>query len=91
MPQSGCALSIPEALGVVGVVLPDKSPLLSMVTILGAAIAGGNAVIMVPSQKHPLPTLAFVQVEFDVKETVKQVSSGRRSVKVKISKRCTHV
>lgn len=62
MLQSGSALSIPEALGVVGVVLPDKNPLLSMVTLLGAAIAGGNAVIMVPSQKHPLPTLAFVQV-----------------------------
>lgn len=62
MPQSGSALSFPEALGVVGVVLPDKSPLLSMVTLLGAAIATGNAVIMVPSQKHPLPALEFVQV-----------------------------
>lgn len=62
MPQSGSALSFPEALGVVGVVLPDKNPLLSMVTLLGAAIATGNAVIMVPSQKHPLPALEFVQV-----------------------------
>ncbi|KAM4531511.1 aldehyde dehydrogenase family 16 member A1 [Odontesthes bonariensis] len=62
MPQSGSALSFPEALGVVGVVLPDKNPLLSMVTLLGAAIATGNAVIMVPSQKYPLPALAFIQV-----------------------------
>ncbi|XP_041824718.1 aldehyde dehydrogenase family 16 member A1 [Melanotaenia boesemani] len=62
MPQSGSALSFPEALGVVGVVLPDKNPVLSMVTLLGAAIATGNAVIMVPSQKHPLPALAFIQV-----------------------------
>ncbi|XP_044036203.1 aldehyde dehydrogenase family 16 member A1 [Siniperca chuatsi] len=62
VPQSGTALSLPEALGVVGVVLPDKDPLLSMVTILGAAITTGNAVIMVPSQKYPLPALAFVQV-----------------------------
>ncbi|XP_058509018.1 aldehyde dehydrogenase family 16 member A1 [Solea solea] len=62
MPQSGSALSIPEALGVVGLVLPDKNPLLSMVTLLGAAIATGNAVIMVPSQKNPLPALAFIQV-----------------------------
>lgn len=62
MPQSGSALSLPEALGVVGVVLPDKNPLLSMVTLLGAGIANGNAVIMVPSQKYPLPTLAFIQV-----------------------------
>ncbi|XP_076609675.1 aldehyde dehydrogenase family 16 member A1 [Chaetodon auriga] len=62
VPQSGSALSLPEALGVVGVVLPDKNPLLSMVTLLGSAIATGNAVIMVPSQKHPLPALAFIQV-----------------------------
>lgn len=62
MPQSGSALSFPEALGVVGVVLPDKNPLLSMVTLLGAAIATGNAVVMVPCQKYPLPALAFIQV-----------------------------
>ncbi|XP_068606185.1 aldehyde dehydrogenase family 16 member A1 [Brachionichthys hirsutus] len=62
MPQSGSAFSIPEALGVVGVVLPDKNPLLSMVTVLGAAIATGNAVIMVPSQRYPLPALTFIQV-----------------------------
>ncbi|XP_078125582.1 aldehyde dehydrogenase family 16 member A1 [Sander vitreus] len=62
LPQSGSALSLPEALGVVGLVLPDENPLLSMVTLLGAAIANGNAVVMVPSQKYPLPALAFIQV-----------------------------
>ncbi|XP_039893293.1 aldehyde dehydrogenase family 16 member A1 [Simochromis diagramma] len=62
MPNSGSALSIPEALGVMGVVLPDYNPLLSMVTVLGATIATGNAVIMVPSQKYPLPVLAFIKV-----------------------------
>lgn len=62
MPKSGSALSVPEALGVVGVVLPDKNPLLSMVTLLGATIATGNAVILVPSQKYPLPALTFIQV-----------------------------
>lgn len=45
-----------------GIVLPEKNPILSMVTLLGAAIATGNAVIMVPSQKYPLPALAFIQV-----------------------------
>ncbi|XP_042183801.1 aldehyde dehydrogenase family 16 member A1-like [Oncorhynchus tshawytscha] len=62
VPQSGSALSIPEALGVVGVVLPDSSPLLSMVSLLAAAVAMGNAVIMVPSPKYPLPALEFIQV-----------------------------
>lgn len=62
MPQSGSALSIADPQGVIGIVLPDKSPLLSTVTVLGAAIATGNAVIMVPSQTYPVPTLTFIQV-----------------------------
>lgn len=62
MPRSGSGLSLPEALGVVGVVLPDSNPLLSLVTVLGAAVATGNAVILVPSQKYPLPALMFIQV-----------------------------
>ncbi|XP_068593136.1 aldehyde dehydrogenase family 16 member A1 [Cebidichthys violaceus] len=62
LPQCGSALSLPEALGVVGIVLPDNTPLLSMVTLLGAAVGNGNAVVMVPGQKHPLPALAFIQV-----------------------------
>lgn len=79
MPQSGSALSVPEALGVVGVVLPDENPLLSMVTLLGAAVATGNAVVMVPSQKYPLPALLFIQV------CVK--TSGTKSVTIKAFRR----
>ncbi|XP_071330806.1 aldehyde dehydrogenase family 16 member A1 [Trachinotus anak] len=80
MPQSGSALSLPEALGVVGLILPDKNPLLSMVTLLGAAIATGNAVIMVPSQKNPLPVLAFIQVlqSSDLPAGLVNVISGSR-------------
>uniref|UniRef100_A0A8C6WK34 Aldehyde dehydrogenase 16 family, member A1 n=1 Tax=Neogobius melanostomus TaxID=47308 RepID=A0A8C6WK34_9GOBI len=62
MPQPGSALSIADPQGVIGIVLPDKSPLLSTVTVLGAAIATGNAVVMVPSQKNPIPTITFIQV-----------------------------
>lgn len=59
---SGSGLSLPDALGVVGAVLPDSNPLLSLVTVLGAAIATGNAIILVPGQKYPLPALTFIQV-----------------------------
>ncbi|KAM9843179.1 aldehyde dehydrogenase family 16 member A1 [Aulostomus maculatus] len=78
--QSGCGLSFPEALGVVGIILPSKPPLLSMVTLLGAAIVTGNAVIMVPSQKYPLPALAFIQVlqSSDLPEGLVNIITGRR-------------
>lgn len=62
LPQSGSALSTPEALGVVGVILPSSKPILSLVSLLGAAVAMGNAVVMVPSEKYPLPALDFIQV-----------------------------
>ncbi|XP_061080748.1 aldehyde dehydrogenase family 16 member A1 [Conger conger] len=62
LPQSGSALSLSEPIGVVGVVLPDRSPLLSLVSLLGAALAAGNAVVMIASEKYPLPALEFIQV-----------------------------
>ncbi|XP_035253943.1 aldehyde dehydrogenase family 16 member A1 [Anguilla anguilla] len=62
LPQSGSALSFPEPMGVMGVVLPDRSPLLSLVSLLGATLAAGNAVVMIPSEKYPLPALEFIQV-----------------------------
>ncbi|KAM9780281.1 aldehyde dehydrogenase family 16 member A1 [Neosynchiropus ocellatus] len=80
VPQSGCGLSIPEALGVIGVVLPDQNPLLAMVTVLGAAVATGNAVVMVPSESCPLPVLAFIQVlqSADLPAGLVNVVTGRR-------------
>ncbi|XP_077354746.1 aldehyde dehydrogenase family 16 member A1 isoform X4 [Festucalex cinctus] len=80
VPQSGAGFSIPEALGVVGVVLPDKHPLLSMVTLLGAALASGNAVVMVPSQEYPLPALTFIQVllSSDLPAGLVNIVTGRR-------------
>ncbi|XP_034150993.1 aldehyde dehydrogenase family 16 member A1 isoform X2 [Esox lucius] len=80
VPQSGSALSIPEALGVVGVVLPDSSPLLSMVSLLVAAVAMGNAVVMVPSPKNPLPALEFIQVlqSSDIPAGVVNILTGGR-------------
>uniref|UniRef100_H3D0P4 Aldehyde dehydrogenase 16 family, member A1 n=1 Tax=Tetraodon nigroviridis TaxID=99883 RepID=H3D0P4_TETNG len=80
MPQSGFAISVPEAVGVVGVLLPDNNPLYSLVTLLGAAVATGNAVIIVPSQKYPLPALLFIQVlqACDLPAGLVSILTGRR-------------
>ncbi|KAM9783853.1 aldehyde dehydrogenase family 16 member A1 [Syngnathus typhle] len=80
VPQSGTGLSIPEALGVLGVVLPNKHLLLSMVTLLGAALTSGNAIVMVPSQEYPLPALAFIQVllSSDLPAGLVSIITGRR-------------
>ncbi|KAB5553526.1 hypothetical protein PHYPO_G00039670 [Pangasianodon hypophthalmus] len=78
LPHTGSALSTPEALGVVGVVLPDTKPLLSMVSVLGATVSMGNAIVMVPSEKFPLPALDFIPVlqASDIPVGVVSVISG---------------
>ncbi|CAN9505151.1 unnamed protein product [Ophioblennius macclurei] len=80
MPKSGSALSFPEALGVVGIVLPEKRPLLSMVSLLGAAVLAGNAAVMIPSEKNPLPVLKFIQVlqASDLPAGLVSVITGKR-------------
>ncbi|PZO68265.1 MAG: aldehyde dehydrogenase [Paracoccus denitrificans] len=42
-------LSLNEPWGVTGIVCPDAQPLLSMVTLLGAALAMGNRVVAIPA------------------------------------------
>lgn len=45
-------VSLNEPWGVVGLVCPDHQPLLSMVTLIGTALAMGNRVVAVPSPAH---------------------------------------
>ncbi|MBM3568512.1 MAG: aldehyde dehydrogenase family protein [Alphaproteobacteria bacterium] len=61
-PLRGVALAMPEALGVIGAICPDDMPLLSFVSIWAPALAMGNRVVAVPSQRCPLPATDFYQV-----------------------------
>ncbi|XP_063046894.1 aldehyde dehydrogenase family 16 member A1 [Engraulis encrasicolus] len=80
LPQSGSALSISEPVGVIGVVLPDSKPLLPLLSLLAAAVATGNAVVMVPSEKYPLPALELIQVlqSSDIPGGVVSIITGGR-------------
>ena len=55
-------LAMNEPLGVMGVICPEEAPLLSMVSLLAPALAMGNRVVMLASQKHPLVAGDFMQV-----------------------------
>jgi acyl-CoA reductase-like NAD-dependent aldehyde dehydrogenase len=54
--------TIPEPTGVVGIVAPDAPPLLGVVRRLAPALCGGNAVVVVVSEAHPLPGLTLGEV-----------------------------
>ena len=53
--------SIPEPTGVVAVLAPQDSSLLGLVSVLAPAVAGGNVVVAVSSQRRPLPAITLAE------------------------------
>lgn len=54
--------TLPEPVGVVGVVAPTEAPLLGFVSTVVPAIVSGNAVVALTSEKFPLSALSFAEV-----------------------------
>ncbi len=79
-PLRGVALAMNEPLGVVGVACPDEHPLLAFVSLLAPAVAMGNRIIVIPSQRHPLAATDFYQVleTSDVPGGVINIVTGER-------------
>ena len=76
--------SIPEATGVVGVVAPEGSSLLGLVSRLAPVLVGGNTAIVIASETRPLPavTLAEVLATSDVPGGVVDLITGHRRERV---------
>jgi len=73
--------TIPEPTGVVGVVAPETSSLLGLVSRLAPPLVTGNVVVAIASEARPLPaiTLAEVLETSDVPGGVVNVLTGLRS------------
>jgi aldehyde dehydrogenase (NAD+) len=61
-PARVVTLALHEPVGVVGIVAPDNQPLLNFVSLVAPALAMGNTVIAVPSERHPLLATDLYQV-----------------------------
>jgi acyl-CoA reductase-like NAD-dependent aldehyde dehydrogenase len=72
--------TIPEPTGVVGVVAPESSALLGLVSRLAPPIVTGNAVVVLASESRPLPsiTLSEVLATSDVPGGVVNILTGLR-------------
>jgi len=72
--------TIPEPTGVVGIVAPEEPPLGGLVSRLAPAIVGGNAAVVLASERRPLAavTLAEVLATSDVPGGVVNVLTGRK-------------
>jgi acyl-CoA reductase-like NAD-dependent aldehyde dehydrogenase len=53
--------TLPEPTGVVAVLAPDEPPLLGLVSRIAPALVGGNTVIAVASERHPLAAIELAE------------------------------
>lgn len=81
-PVRNITLALHEPLGVLGVICPDEHPLLGFVSLVAPAIAMGNTVVAIPSERYPLAATDLYQV-FDTSDLpggVVNIVTGKRSV-----------
>ena len=73
-------IAMQESIGVMGLACPDEAPLLGFVSLVAPAIAVGNTVIAVPSERWPLAATDFYQVldTSDVPGGVVNIVTGKR-------------
>lgn len=72
-------ISAPEPTGVVAILAPQRSSLLGLVSVIAPAIVTGNTVVVLASERHPLPavTLGEVLATSDIPAGVVNVLTGR--------------
>jgi acyl-CoA reductase-like NAD-dependent aldehyde dehydrogenase len=56
------SFSLPEPTGVVGVVAPQDSSLLGLVSVLAPVVALGNTAVVIAAEERPLPAASFAEV-----------------------------
>ena len=71
---------INEPVGVIAMLCPTEFPLLGLVSLIAPAVVRGNAVVVVPSEKHPLCATDLYQVleTSDLPAGVINIVTGQR-------------
>ena len=84
--QRHITLAIPEPIGVIGIGCPDEYPLLAFVSLVAPAVAMGNSVVVVPSERWPLAATDLYQVfdTSDVPGGVINIVTGARDSLVRV-------
>jgi acyl-CoA reductase-like NAD-dependent aldehyde dehydrogenase len=73
--------TIPEPTGIVAALAPDEPSLLPLISLAAPAVLTGNSVILVASDKFPLPALTFAEIlaASDLPGGVVNILAGRRN------------
>ncbi len=85
-PSRQLAVSVHEPIGIMGLVCPDTHPLLALISLIGPAVAMGNRVVVIPSQRYPLLATDLYQVleTSDVPNGVINIVTGERDLLAKV-------
>ncbi len=54
--------TVPEPTGVIGVIAPQESSLLGLISVVAPILAAGNAVVVATSEQRPIPAMEFAEV-----------------------------
>lgn len=84
-PQRMVATAMVEPLGAMAILAPPSRPLLGSIALVAPALAMGNTVVLVPSEKSPLSMTDFYQVleTSDVPSGVLNIVTGESKVLAK--------
>lgn len=84
-PQRMVATAMVEAIGTMAILAPPSRPLLGSIALIAPALAMGNTVVLVPSEKSPLSMTDFYQVleTSDVPSGVLNIVTGESKVLAK--------
>jgi aldehyde dehydrogenase (NAD+) len=84
-PMRNVTVAMNEPIGILAAVCPDEAPLLAFISLLAPAMALGNRVVMLPSERYPLAATDFYQVldTSDVPGGVVNIVTGPRKSLVK--------
>jgi aldehyde dehydrogenase (NAD+) len=79
-PFRNVTLAMPEPIGVMGIACPETPSLLGLVALVAPAVAMGNTVVAIPSDRFPLAATDFYQVldTSDVPGGVVNIVTGPR-------------
>ena len=71
----------PEPTGVVVVLAPDEPSLLALISLVAPVILSGNAAIVIPSERFPLPAATFAEIlaTSDLPGGVVNLLTGKRA------------
>ena len=79
-PYRGITMALPEPIGVLAQIAPEALPLLTSISLIAPAIAMGNRVVLIPSERFTSVALELVQIieTSDVPSGVINIVSGNK-------------